>query len=53
VIFGKRNIWRLRDQGNSQIQEIKAYVNGDLPASFIATGLVTFSVDAFPFYILA
>jgi hypothetical protein len=28
-------------------------VNGDLPASFIATGLVTFSVDAFPFYILA
>jgi hypothetical protein len=42
-----------REEGNSQNQEIKEYVNGDLKASFTAMGLITFSGDALPLYMLA
>jgi hypothetical protein len=43
VIFTKRHVWMLREEGNSQNQEIKAHIKADMKASFTAMALITFS----------
>jgi hypothetical protein len=53
VIFAKRKIWMIKDNGKSENQSVKGFVNGDPKASFTAMGTISLNGDAFPLFMLA